>query len=101
MPHSDADQDLISKLNRETAKIPWRELQRFFAAGKTIQIEQSLDLIQVATAFSKDNKSYISELMSSGKLALVSDESAAAWLEQDATMWSVVIAPWVIIQVIN
>lgn len=101
MPHTDSDQDLINKLNRETAKITWRELQRFYAAGKIVHIEKSLDLIQVAVAFSKDNKAYISELMESGKLALVNDESAALWLEQDATVWSVVIAPWVIIQVIN
>jgi len=32
----------------ETAKIPWLELQRFFAAGKVMWIAADLDLVDVA-----------------------------------------------------
>ena len=49
------DRDLIrAKINSETAKIPWKELQRFFAGGNTLLVATELDLVDVACAFHQD-----------------------------------------------
>ncbi len=41
-----------AKVNLETAKIPWAELQRCFAAGLAIAVAGDLDLVEVAYQFS-------------------------------------------------
>ena len=92
--------ELIQKLNRETGKIPWRELQRFFAAGKAIYVEETLDLIQVAAKFAKDEAAEIEPLMQQNQVKRVDDETAAIWLDKDFLVWAVVVSPWVLVQLV-
>ena len=49
------------ELMQETAKIPWQELQRFFANGSTIYVSPELDLIEVAWAICQDNKTCVQD----------------------------------------
>ncbi len=52
MSDSSADRDILkAKLNQETAKASWKELQPFFARGQTVYVAPELDLIEVALAF--------------------------------------------------
>ncbi|MEZ5529850.1 MAG: DUF2288 domain-containing protein [Porticoccaceae bacterium] len=89
---------LKEELLRETAKIEWRELERFFANGTTIFVAPELDLIDVAWEICQDNKEKIQAWMAAGQVGQVSDEQAVAWLETDALVWSVVVKPWVLVQ---
>jgi hypothetical protein len=41
---------LIARLNAETAKITWHELQKHYAAGNVLAVAAAADLIQVAIA---------------------------------------------------
>ncbi len=91
-------QDLLSKLNRETSKIRWSELQRFYASGAVINVHNSLDLLQVACQFSEDNKSAVEGWLQQGSVARVDDALAQRWWDQNAEVWAVVIAPWVLVQ---
>jgi hypothetical protein len=91
-------EDIKAQLNRETAKISWQELQRFYARGEVIAVDNSLDLIQVASQFHLDNKVEIETLLSQGLVAKVHDQQAVKWHEQQASLWAVVIAPWVLVQ---
>ena len=91
--------DAVStKIHHETAKIPWRELQRFFAAGKAVFVDPSLDLIQIATYFAEDKSAAIEMLMEKRQISLVSDTQALDWHEKDLSTWAVVISPWVLVQ---
>ncbi len=90
--------ELTQKLNRETARIPWSELQRFFAQGKTLRVDSSLDLIQVARAVVDDDAAKIKQLMQDDLLGQVDDQQAVAWLEAEASVWAIVSAPWVLVQ---
>lgn len=89
---------LKTKLNLETATAPWRELQTFFAQGLVLNIDESLDLLTVGEQFAADNKALFEEWLSSGQVAQVSDEQAKNWFEQDATVWALVIKPWILVQ---
>src|SRR5690606_17743019 len=89
--------ELFNKLNRETAKIRWRELQPFYAAGQLVVLDNRLDLVAIAVQFSLDNKALISDLMANKQLALADDASAKTW-QDDTLFWAVVLAPWVLIQ---
>lgn len=92
------NQNLFSQLNLETAQISWPELERFFAAGMLVQIDASLDLVDVAVKISQDDKPYIESLISDGKIKPVSDSQAIGWQQQNASLWAVVIKPWVLVQ---
>jgi hypothetical protein len=99
----DTDADKLNALLRqdilsETAKIAWSELQRFFAAGKAIHVSVDLDLVEVALQISNDNREMIKLWMDNGQLAPVSDDQARYWIDSDATVWAVVVKPWVLIQ---
>jgi hypothetical protein len=87
-------------LNQETAKIPWSELQRFFAGGVAIGVAPELDLLEVAYQMSRDNTPCINLWMADGQLAAVSDEQALQWLQADTVVWSVVVRPWVLVQAV-
>tara|TARA_R110002072_G_scaffold4650_2_gene32198 strand:- start:50381 stop:50692 length:312 start_codon:yes stop_codon:yes gene_type:complete len=89
---------LKTKLNLETAKAPWRELQTFFAQGLVLNIQKDLDLLTVAEQFAADNKALFEEWLSSGQVVQVSDELAMKWYENDTSVWTLVIKPWILVQ---
>ena len=86
------------EINLETSQIPWHELQRFFASGMAIYIAEEIDLVEVAYQFSIDNKSQVEKWLKQEKVAPVSDQQALKWYEENTTVWSVVIKPWVLVQ---
>ncbi len=93
------DQELErARINSETAKIAWRELQRFFAQGKAVAVAPELDLVDVALQVFADNGAQIEAWMSDGRVGPVSDAQALEWLEANALVWSVVVRPWVLVQ---
>lgn len=89
---------LHDKLVRETARIAWSELQRYFATGAVIYVSDSLDLIDVAMRISNDDKAAVEQWLQARQLGKVSDDQAREWLETDATVWSVVVNPWILVQ---
>ena len=82
----------------ETSKIPWQELETFFARGMVVQVAPHLDLINVALEISRDNARLLEHLIDSGDITREFDEQAAAWSEDDAVVWCVVVKPWVLVQ---
>ncbi len=87
-----------AKVNLETSRIEWKELQRFFASGAAIYVSGELDLVEVAFQISEDNKQQVVQWMEAGQVARVTDEQALAWYEADADMWAVVVSPYVLVQ---
>jgi len=86
------------KVNQETSKIAWPELQRFFASGLAVYVAPELDLVEVADAFSKDDKSQVAQWMQKQQVQLVSDQQATDWVSNNAMMWATVVKPWVLVQ---
>lgn len=91
-------ESLFAKLNRETARIHWRELQRFYAQGAVLEVAAGLDLIAVATAMAEDNATEIQGYLANADLAAVDETRAQAWFENEQELWAVVVAPWVLVQ---
>lgn len=87
-----------ARVNQETARIAWKELLRFFAAGTVIAINPELDLVDVAIQISQDNKALIEAWMLEGKIVKVSDDQAREWLDADAMLWATVVKPWILVQ---
>jgi hypothetical protein len=72
------------KIQLETYKIHWFELQRFFAKGKAIWISTQLNLIKVVRHFSIDDKRKVNE-----------------WINSNTQLWAVVINPFILVQKIH
>lgn len=89
---------LRAKVNMETSRIDWKELQQFFASGLAVQVSTELDLVEVALQMSGDNKAQIENWLDAGMVGKVTDEQAAAWLATDPEVWAVVVSPWVLVQ---
>lgn len=89
---------LRAKLNGETSRMQWKELQRFFAAGTVIAVSDRADLIEVAACIANDDKDAVAQWLADGSIAKVSDAQASAWLEADAALWTVVVKPWILVQ---
>ena len=87
-----------ARINSETAKIPWLELQRFFAAGKVMHVDSEIDLVDVAYALQQDDVEQVQEWTVSNQLGPVSDEQARDWVSNQSSLWAVVVKPWVLVQ---
>ena len=98
MLNPDNDTDLHDKINRETARLPWAELQRHFAQGNVIFISPALDLIDAAVRISHDDKATIVTWMNEGKIGKVSDDQAQAWTQADTALWTCVVHPFILVQ---
>ena len=92
------DELLRANINNETSQIQWHELQRFFAGGWLIYVSSHANLLDVAVAFSLDDKNEVSRWLTSGEVAKVTDTQAKQWYKQDTLFWANVIKPWVLIQ---
>jgi len=56
MSSSPSRDELKAKLNLETSRIHWHELQTYFARGQVVRVAPELDLLEVATELAADNK---------------------------------------------
>jgi hypothetical protein len=90
-----------TKINQETSRIAWKELQRFYASGATILVASDLDLVEAAFQISEDNKEQVTQWLTVGKIGKVTDAQALAWYEADAELWAVVVSPYVLVQKVN
>lgn len=88
---------LHDKLNAETAQVAWSELERHFARGATLTVGPELDLLAVAQALAQDDTERVTRWLAAGELERTTAEQASAWAQHDATLWCVVVAPWVLV----
>lgn len=95
---SDEQDEIIKKLNAETAKLHWNELERHFARGSVIKVVKGLDLIRVAAVIAADDKPTLEQWLEAGQVSNASTDDAKAWAANESVFWTVVVAPWVLVQ---
>lgn len=98
MASSSSREELKAKLNLETSRIHWHELQTYFARGQVVRVATELDLLAVAAELAADNKARFEQWLQDGQVGEVSPETAQAWYDRNAELWAVVVAPWVLVQ---
>jgi hypothetical protein len=90
--------ELKAKLVMETARVPWAELQRFYARGQVVRAAPELDLIEVAMAVAEDDKARVQPWLERGLFGEVAPSQAQQWFDDGTSLWTVVVAPWVLVQ---
>ena len=91
-------QALIARLNSETAKISWQELQKHYASGNVLGVAAGADLTKVAIALNEDNATQVQSWLSDKSVFEVTDEQAMEWFESKTILWALVIPPFVLVQ---
>ena len=94
----DREQLLRQEYHSQTARIHWRELQTYYAHGSVIAVAPELDLVEVAVQLGLDNTARFQQWIDGDEVTSVSDTQALTWYEDDALLWAVVAAPWVLVQ---
>lgn len=89
---------LRERLNAETGRIRWSELERHFARGATVTVAPTLDLVEVAACFVDDDTERVQSWLELGEVARTGDDEARLWAAADAELWAVVVHPWVLVQ---
>ena len=98
MQSTEDTKELVARLNGETAKIEWHQLQKHYATGSVIAIEAGFDLIKVAIALHQDDTVEVKRWLTDGMVSEVSDQQAQAWYDQNSLVWALVLPPFVLVQ---
>ncbi|MDG2018119.1 MAG: DUF2288 domain-containing protein [Porticoccaceae bacterium] len=98
MPTSEDTSELIARLNGETAKIEWQQLQKHYASGSVIAVAAGFDLIKVAIALHQDDTAQIKQWLAEELVTEVTDSQAQRWYDQNTAVWALVIPPFVLVQ---
>ena len=91
-------EQLTARLNTETARISWQELERHFARGLLLTVSPDLDLVEVGAHMIHDDKTIIDAWLETDELRKTTDDDARGWSEGKPALWAVVVAPWVLVQ---
>jgi len=91
-------QTILEKLHSETALMHWKDLQRFFAQGKVLYVQEGLDLVQTAVWFAEDSASQLAPHIESEAIAQPNNDQARQWYNNNTELWTVVVAPYVLVQ---
>lgn len=92
------DEELRAHLHGETSKLPWSELEKHFARGVVIKVEKGLDILDVAIVIARDDKDSLKTWLDDKKVMAAEIEDAKKWHDASASLWSVVVAPFILVQ---
>ena len=98
MSLKDDTSELITRLNGETAKIEWHQLQKHYASGSVISVAPGFDLIKVAIALHRDDTAQVKKWLVEKLVTEVNDTQAMRWHEEKTSVWALVIPPFVLVQ---
>jgi hypothetical protein len=89
---------LQEKLNLETALIPWKDLELFFAKGHLLIVDHECDLIHVASQIGSHQIDAIESLIYKNLIQFATPRWIKKNCSETTLFWAVVIAPYVFVQ---
>lgn len=96
-----SDEELRAHLHGETSKLPWVDLEKHFARGIVFKVAKGTDILDVAIIMSRDDKDTLEKWINEKIVTGAEIEDAKKWHESSASLWTVVVAPWVLVQEID
>lgn len=96
--YDDKTQAIISELVTETAQFHWVDLQRFYARGRVLVVSNGANLLEISAILAQDKAVEFEHYLNENQVAIANDDQALRWVEANALLWTVVIAPWVLVQ---
>jgi len=93
-----SDEELRAHLHGETSKLPWTELEKHFARGVVFKVAKGIDILDVALVIARDDKDTLKIWIDNKDVLAVEVEDAQKWHDTSASLWSVVVAPFILVQ---
>lgn len=90
--------DLRTRLNLETGRVGWKDIEILFARGMVMVVAPELDLVEVAALTAENDTSQIKSWSDEGMVGAMTTEQALDWQSREAELWAVVVAPWAFVQ---
>ena len=92
------DEELRAHLHGETSKLPWAELETHFARGVVFKVAKGIDILDVALVIARDDKDTLKIWIDNSEVLAAETEDAQKWHDTSAVLWSVVVAPFILVQ---
>lgn len=92
---------LRAKLNLDTARLGWPELERHFARGDVLKVAPGADLVDAALHLAENDTATVRDWLDAGTLGRAESADAERWHARQSTFWAVVVAPFVLVQEIT
>jgi len=89
------------RFEKELGPISFQELQKFFAKGMMIIVENQLNVIDVAMCLHQDDVKKVQQWIDDRTIVRAHDEHAKQWVKQRTEFNAVTAAPWVLVQEIR
>lgn len=89
---------IYTKLNLDSGKLTWQEMQPHFARGAVVRVSPELDLIEVGAAMAADEAETLSRWIRDGRVGRATETEARDWNARSPLFWAIVVAPWVLVQ---
>lgn len=96
--NNELNDEAPSDLSQQWGIISYLELQKFFAKGVIVIIDQKLSLTEAARAVNRDDSEQIKVWTEQRKVTRATDKHAKQWLKEQAVFKAIATAPWVLVQ---
>lgn len=96
-----SDPQIADKLRQECGVVDWRVLKPHYERGALIIVREGLDLITAAVQIAVDNTTTVSRWIEEQTLIKPTADQADDWEQRNLSFRSVVIAPFVLIQIVS
>ena len=90
--------ELRKTLESESGYLNWQELEKHFARGAIRVVAKGSDLIETAIDIAQNNTDKISIALANNSIFEPSSNQAINWQQHNSNFFSVVVAPFVLIQ---
>jgi hypothetical protein len=95
------DNNLAQKLELECGIIDWQMLKPHYERGALIIARQGLDLITAGVQIASDNQVLVKQWITDQSLIKPTPEQASDWEQHNTRFKSLVVAPFVLMQIIS
>jgi hypothetical protein len=101
-PDPHADDPVRAKLRSEVLPASWPELLYQFARGGLFVVAPHADLLEVAAALARDDRTQVESFLSGAALRRASDDDARYFQSTPGLRFQfVIVQPWVLAQVVG
>lgn len=98
-PMSARSESEREKLRAQCGPVFWSDLAAHAKRGALVEIDPSLDLLDLAVAFANDDAPRVKSLLEQGLVRRPSPERVEAWSRETDSRWdAVVVAPMVLVR---
>jgi len=94
--------ELVDRFQKDLAEVPWKDLRIHLQRDAIIIVAAELDLVTVALAVAKDEKTQVEGWIAAGQLVKPTADQAEAWeSELEKPFRMLIVQPFILVQPVS